>query len=71
MKQPLEFEKVGAGIRYIRLHRRYDIPIIGRFLYWRLIRKLKKQMNMNLDTIVIHTSIPKDKWQGTEVGLRE
>ena len=71
MKQPLEFEKVGAGIRYIRLPRRYDIPIIGRFLYWRLNRKFKKLMNMNLGDIVIHTGIPKDKWQGAKVGLRE
>ena len=59
------------GLRVVIMPRRYDLPIIGRFLYWRLGRMLKKQMEtVSLDDIVVHTGIPKDKWQGQEVGLR-
>ena len=59
------------GLKVFRMPRRYSIPLLGRYLYWRLHRKIKFQMaDLPLDNIVIATGIPKDKWQGTEVGLR-
>ncbi len=64
--------KEQPGLRVIRMPRRYGIPIIGRYLYWKLKRKITKQLeSIGLDDIVISTRIPKDKWLGREIGIRD
>ena len=61
-----------SGIKVLRMPRRYSIPLLGRYLCWRLGIKIVKSMKtIDLNDIVIHTGIPQDKWQGHEVGIRE
>ncbi len=44
-----EIDREGPGLRIVKLPKRFSIPIIGRYYYWKLKRILNKELS-NIDT---------------------
>ena len=47
-----------SGIRVIKMPRRYGIPLLGRYLYWRLFRRIIIDMQYQIHGDTVFVRVP-------------